>query len=162
MNQRRDTSRTLSRRELAAATVAAIAAASIAPACGEETAGQDPAIGFQAYDKIKPQEFAWGWIRWLMNDQVDPKAEMTLGIVYVRAHQSNPLHIHPNSAEYLHMLSGSCEHRLGGRWLSLKTGDTLRIPRGVVHMARTKDEPFQALIAYDTGRRQMVPVTQEK
>jgi quercetin dioxygenase-like cupin family protein len=122
----------------------------------EEAAG----VSLQTFEKAKPQEFAWGWIRWLMNAQIDPKAEMTLGIVHVQPNQSNPLHVHPNSAEYLHMLSGACEHRVGNRWVPLKTGDTLRVPRGVPHMARTKGEPFRALIVYDTGTRQMVPVTE--
>ncbi len=119
-------------------------------------------MSLQAYEKIKPQKFPWGWIRWLMNAQLDPQAEMTLGIVHVEPNQSNPLHTHPNSAEYLHMLSGSCEHRVGDRWVTLKAGDTLRIPRGVVHMARTKDQSFRALLVYDTGTRQMVPVKQEE
>jgi len=87
---------------------------------------------------------------------------MTLGIVHVEPNQSNPVHIHPNSAEYLHMLSGACEHRVGERWIALKTGDTLRIPRGVVHGARTKAQAFRALIVYDTGKRQMVPVPEYK
>lgn len=152
----------LNRRDLLCAVVASAAAATFpadARLAGAEEAG---AVSLQAFEKAKVQEFAWGWIRWLMNAQIDPKAEMTLGVVYVQPNQSNPLHVHPNSAEYLHMLSGSCEHRVGGRWVSLKTGDTLRIPRGVAHMARTKDEAFRALVVYDTGTRQMVPVTEDK
>jgi quercetin dioxygenase-like cupin family protein len=141
---------------LAASTAAAALSADAPTAAAEEAA----AVSLQAFEKAKLQEFPWGWIRWLMNAEIDPKAEMTLGVVQVQENQSNPLHIHPNSAEYLHMLSGSCEHRLGSRWVSLKTGDTLRIPRGVPHMARTKGEGFRALIVYDTGTRKMVPVTE--
>ena len=112
----------LNRRDLLCAVVASAAAATFpadARLAGAEEAG---AVSLQAFEKAKVQEFAWGWIRWLMNAQIDPKAEMTLGVVYVQPNQSNPLHVHPNSAEYLHMLSGSCEHRVGGRWVSLKTG----------------------------------------
>jgi quercetin dioxygenase-like cupin family protein len=116
----------------------------------------------QAYGKVKPRTFPWGWIRWVMNAQIDPDAEMTLGIVQIDANQSNPLHIHPNSAEYLHVLTGSCEHRLGDQWITLKAGDTLRIPRNVTHMARTRNEACRALVVYNTGSRQMVPVTEEK
>jgi quercetin dioxygenase-like cupin family protein len=140
-----------------ASTPSAVLAAEAQAAQDNETA-----VSLQEFEKAKVQEFPWGWIRWLMNAQIDPKAEMTLGIVHVEPAQSNPLHVHPNSAEYLHMLSGSCEHRVGGRWMSLKAGDTLRIPRGVPHMARTKDKPFRALIVYDTGTRQMVPVSESK
>lgn len=160
MSSPRTARRDLNRRDLffsvAASTAAAAFAAEAEGAGSEESAG----VSLQAFEKAKIQEFPWGWIRWLMNAEIDPKAEMTLGVVFVKPEQSNPLHIHPNSAEYLHMLSGACEHRVGNRWVSLKTGDTLRIPRGVVHTARTKDQPFRALIVYDTGKRQMVPVTE--
>lgn len=110
----------------------------------------------QAYDQVEPQKFAWGWIRWLMNAQIDPKAEMTLGIVHIEPGQTNPAHTHP-SAEYLHVLAGQCEHRLGSRWMSLKTGDTLRIPKGLVHQARTHSESCRVLVVYDTGIREMFP-----
>ena len=111
------------------------------------------------YAKIEPVKFPWGWIRWLMNDQLDPQAEMTLGIVYIEPRQSNPLHIHPNSAEFLHVLSGACEHTLGERVDKLQAGDTLRIPQGVPHHARTLDAHCLSLIMYNTGRRQMTPVS---
>ena len=35
---------------------------------------------------------------WVMNADIDPQSELTVGIVYVEPHQTNPLHIHPNSA----------------------------------------------------------------
>jgi quercetin dioxygenase-like cupin family protein len=62
----------------------------------------------------------------------------------------------------LHMLSGTCEHRVGDRWVTLKEGDTLRVPKGVPHQARTKEQPFRAMVVYDTGKRQMVPVDEKK
>ena len=115
-------------------------------------------ITLQKFAQVEVQEFPWGWIRWLINDQVDPAAEMTFGIVYIKPGQTNPLHLHPNSAEYLHVLEGSCEHRVGDRWVTVKAGDTIRIPQGVKHNARTKDESCRAVLVYNTGKRQMVPV----
>lgn len=117
-------------------------------------------ITLQKFDQVQVQEFPWGWIRWLVNAQVDPDAEMTFGVVYIKPQQTNPLHIHPNSAEYLHVLEGSCEHRVGDRWVTVKAGDTLRIPQGVKHMARTKQECCRAVIVYNTGKREMVVVTE--
>ena len=76
----------------------------------------------QPYDKVQPQEFPWGWIRWVMNAQIDPQAEMTLGVVQINANQSNPVHVHPNCTEYLHVLSGSCEHRVGRPLADLESG----------------------------------------
>ena len=117
-------------------------------------------IGFEPYEKIQPQIFPFGWMRWLMNAQLDPAAEMTMGMVHTNPNQSTPLHIHPNSAEVLHVLSGSCQHRLGDRWIAMKAGDTLRIPQGVRHCARTADEPCLVMVIYNTGTRQMVPVVE--
>ena len=39
-------------------------------------------------------EFPWGAIKWLCNDQIDPESKMTFGTVYINAGQSNPLHYH--------------------------------------------------------------------
>ena len=83
----------------------------------EEAAEQEKAaVSLQAFDDVEPLEFEWGWIRWLMNAERDPDAEMTLGVVQIKPNQSNPLHLHPHSAEYLHVLSGKLEHRIGDRW----------------------------------------------
>jgi quercetin dioxygenase-like cupin family protein len=109
-------------------------------------------------EQVEPEKFPFGWIRWLMNGQIDPQAEMTMGIVHFEPNQTNVLHIHPNSAEFLHMLSGTAEHLIDGKWVTLKAGDTLRIPKGVPHQARTRDQGYEALIVYDTPTRIMVPV----
>jgi quercetin dioxygenase-like cupin family protein len=151
--ERRWTRRALIRAGIASATVTAL------PAVSRSAEADGVArVSLQAFDKAQPQEYPWGWIRWLMNSQIDPSAEMTLGMVYIKAHQTNPVHIHPNSAEYLHVLAGACEHRIGDRWVALKTGDTLRIPKGIVHGARTGAESCRVMVCYDTGTRQMVPV----
>jgi len=148
----------LNRRDLLATGIAAAAAAAVSAVASPEGAVEAAKLSLESYDQVEPQKYPWGWIRWLMNAQIDPQAEMTLGIVRVEPRQTNQLHIHPNSAEYLHVLSGACQHRVGDRWVALKAGDTLRIPRGVVHGARTDDQPLLAMLCYNTGTRQMVPV----
>ncbi|MCX7826253.1 MAG: cupin domain-containing protein [Verrucomicrobiae bacterium] len=115
-------------------------------------------VTLRRYDDAEVVKFPWGWIRWLMNAKIDPRAEMTLGIVHIEPNQSNPYHIHPNSAEYVHIISGSCEQLVGDKWVPMKAGDTMRFPEGVPHMARTGKEPCRAIILYDTGDRQMVVV----
>lgn len=113
-----------------------------------------------AFGELEVLEYDWGWIRWLMNGKLDPDAEMTLGMVYIKPNQTNPAHLHPNSAEYLHVLKGSCEHMVGTKWVTLKQGDTLRIPKDVPHKARTGKEGCTAMIVYDTGQRQFVAADQ--
>jgi len=113
-------------------------------------------VSVQEFDGVEVLEYPWGWIRWLMNGKLDPDAEMTFGMVYVKPNQTNPMHLHPNSAEYLHVLEGSCEHLVGEKWVTLKVGDTVRIPKGVKHCARTRDEACKAVIVYNTGERKFV------
>jgi quercetin dioxygenase-like cupin family protein len=132
------------------------------PSAPQKAAVREAApISLQRYADAEVQKSPWGTIRWLMNSKIDRRAEMTLGVVEIAPRQSNPLHVHPNSAEYLHVLAGSCEHRVGDKWVRVKAGDTLRIPQGVPHMARTAKEACRAMILYDTGERQMVPVEEK-
>ena len=116
----------------------------------------------QPFEKVETLEYPWGWIRWTMNAEADPEAEMTFGVVYIKPHQVNPAHIHPNSAEYLHVLEGSCEHLVGTKWVKLKAGDTLRIPKNVPHRARTGRQACRVVVVYNTGKRQFVEVKDEK
>lgn len=134
-------------------------------------AGMDPEALFaaetadcelQSWDRIAEEIYPWGWIRWTMNAQLNPNAEMTVGIVQIEPHQTNTPHLHPNCTEILHVVSGSCEHWLKDRWYKLKTGDTLRIPQNAPHYARTGDEPCRSIVLYNTGTRQMVRLNQAK
>jgi quercetin dioxygenase-like cupin family protein len=125
-------------------------------------AGGKLAFDLAPYEKIPAVKFPWGWIRWVMNAELDPKAELTVGLVYIEPNQTNTLHLHPNSDEVIHILAGACDHRLGQRHDQLKTGDTLRIPVNVPHNARTVASPCLAMIIYNTGKRQMVPVAEGK
>ena len=52
-------------------------------------------------------QFPWGAIKWLCNDQIDPDAEMTFGLVYLNAGEDNPLHYHPNCEELIYVLAGN-------------------------------------------------------
>lgn len=131
-------------------------------AAGQKAGKEDAAFTLTRFEEAEVQKQPWGWMRWLMNSKIDPNAEMTLGVVHLEPGQSNPLHVHPNSAEYLHVLSGSCEHRVGQKWVAMKAGDTIRIPKGAAHSARTGREPCRVLVVYDTGQRQMVPAPEPK
>lgn len=134
-----------------------------APAADRETdseSAEKPDLpgALTAFGEVEVLEYDWGWIRWLMNGKLDSDAEMTLGMVYIKPNQTNPGHLHPNSAEYLHVLKGSCEHMVGDQWVTLKKGDTLRIPKDVPHKARTGKQPCTAMIVYNTGERRFVEV----
>lgn len=144
------------------AFLATSAVAALLAGAGSSRAADPLKFDLAPYEKVPAVKFPWGWIRWLMNADIDPQSELTVGIVYVEAHQSNPLHIHPNSAEVMHVLSGACEHQTGKRLDHLKAGDTIRIPQNTPHHARTAELPVLSMIIYNTGKRQMVPVTEDK
>jgi mannose-6-phosphate isomerase-like protein (cupin superfamily) len=129
---------------------------------GDEEAKESPMIDAaamsrlaQSFDKVEVQEYPWGWIRWLMNAELDPDARMTLGIVQVNAGSKNPPHFHGNCDEILYVLSGSCRHALGKQSVVMKPGDVLRIPKGVHHGVEVLgEEPLKVLVVYNTGERQ--------
>jgi quercetin dioxygenase-like cupin family protein len=135
---------------LAATTTGANKPAAVAPAID---ANVFPTM-IQSLDKVRKEEYPWGWIRWLMSAKASPGAEMTFGMVEINAGHSNPAHVHPNCEEQIYILSGSCEQIVGKQSVTLKAGDAMRIPRGVPHKARTGKEPVRAIIVYSSGDRQ--------
>jgi len=149
-------------RSLVACVLLVLVASTVSQAAEPEEASPTPQIDakalaamVQSFDKVEKIEYPWGWIRWIMNSQLDPNAEMTFGIVQVDPGQTNPLHIHANCEEQLYVLSGSCEHRIGDKMVVLKAGDVIRIPRNVPHMAKTTEkEGMRAVIVYSAGQRQ--------
>jgi quercetin dioxygenase-like cupin family protein len=99
----------------------------------------------------------WGELNWKITDQSMPGTEMTFGTCQIAAGERNALHSHPNCEEYLYVLSGSCEHKLGDATVLLAPGDTIRIPRNVRHWAKALGtEPLLALIVFSSGKRQAV------
>ena len=99
----------------------------------------------------------WGRLNWRVNGKAMPGAEMSFGLVTIAAGQRNPLHSHPNCEEILHVLSGSCDHKLGDEIIRMNPGDTIRIPRGVRHCALALgDQPLQAVISFSSPDRQTV------
>jgi quercetin dioxygenase-like cupin family protein len=82
-----------------------------------------------------------------------------MGLVEIDAGASNPLHFHPNCDEALHLLEGQLDHRVGERVVSMTVGDTIHVPVRVPHQAtNTGSSTARMVIAYNTGRREMVVV----
>ena len=120
-------------------------------------------ISLQHFDKAEEVAYPFGWIRWLMSRDLDGQAEQTFGIVEIKAHQKNALHLHPNCEELLYVLSGSCEHLVGDQKVVLHPGDLLRVPRAVRHQAVVLgDEPLRAVISYSSADRQVVNLGETK
>ncbi len=117
--------------------------------------GMQPSI--QSFNSVKEVKYPWGWIRWMMNSEMDPGAAQTFGIVQINAGQRNPLHKHPNCEELLYVLSGSFENVMDGKTVVMHAGDIVRIPANTPHQGiNNTKEPMRAVISYSSGRRQMV------
>jgi quercetin dioxygenase-like cupin family protein len=99
----------------------------------------------------------WGELNWKISGKTMPGAEMTFGTCLIRPGERNPLHAHPNCEEFLYIVSGACEHRLGEGTVHLAPGDIIRIPPNVPHWARALgDEPVFALIVFSTAERKAI------
>jgi hypothetical protein len=57
-----------------------------------------------------------------------------------------PVHVHPAQDEFILMLDGVLDLKLDGEWSQAKTGDLVRMPRGIPHGYFNKsDAPARAL-----------------
>jgi quercetin dioxygenase-like cupin family protein len=108
-------------------------------------------------DKDHVLDMNWGKIQWLCCNEIDSDAEMTFGVVYILAGESNSRHVHPNCEELIFVLSGECDHTLGDETYHLTPGQMLRIPRNVPHNAITTSwEPCRMIIAYSDPNRETI------
>lgn len=108
-------------------------------------------------DELPEQSFAWGTLRWLCSDQLQPGAQQTLGLCHIFAGHGNPLHYHPNCEEMLYVLAGRGRHSIDGAWVALQPGTTVRIPSGVRHnLINEGAATMVCLIAFSSGDRQTV------
>jgi quercetin dioxygenase-like cupin family protein len=134
-------------------------AASAGSATSVSSSNTQEAVQFsvQRFDSVKEEKYPWGWIRWMMNSELDPGAAQTFGIVQIDAGKRNQLHKHPNCEELLYVLSGSFESVVGSKKVVLHAGDIIRIPANVPHQGiNNTNAPMRAVISYSSGVRQIV------
>jgi len=103
------------------------------------------------------ESFSWGTITWLVSGQLGNSETMTFGRVVIRCRRSNARHIHANCDEILHLLEGELEHTAGsGRVFHMKPGDTIVLPAGTPHSARSVGERDAVMVvAYSSAYRQL-------
>jgi len=96
----------------------------------------------------------WGSLTWYASKAMGNAEEITTGKCVIKPGFSNPVHIHPNCEEVLHVLRGDIIHTLGGESAAMKEGDTIAIPAGVPHNATNTGAGDAVLgIAYSAGER---------
>ena len=107
--------------------------------------------------------FDWGSIQWVASAERGNARHTTVGRVTIRKGFSNPPHSHATCEEVLHLLRGRLEHVVGDQMVVLGPGDTLVIPAGVIHSARSVgDDDAQMIVAYPAGHRDFVPARKER
>ncbi|MDF2439638.1 MAG: hypothetical protein JWN98_622 [Abditibacteriota bacterium] len=100
-------------------------------------------------------DFDWGRIEWLVSGAQQNSDTMTFGRVTIKAGSANPRHRHPNCDEILHLLTGHIEHSLGDERFAMNAGDTISVPTGVLHNARSiGEEDAVMLICFSSPDRQ--------
>jgi quercetin dioxygenase-like cupin family protein len=100
-------------------------------------------------------DFPWGRIVWLASGAQGNADALTLGHVTIRQGAQNDSHRHPNCEEILHLLQGRLEHVLEDSVFPMEPGDTLTIPQGQWHYARSVgDEDAVMLVCYSSANRQ--------
>jgi quercetin dioxygenase-like cupin family protein len=86
-------------------------------------------------DKNDVVKFPWGRINWHVSGPLGNSDSMTTGIVMIETGQANPRHFHPNCDEVLHVLQGRIRHTMNDVTVEMGPGDTVSIPKGVLHNA---------------------------
>lgn len=103
------------------------------------------------------EEMDWGRLIWMVSGRQGNSSTMTVGRCYLDPGRANPRHYHPNCDEVLHVLTGTIEHTLGDEMVVMQPGDTISIPRGVMHGAHNiGTEQAIFVITFSTPDRQTV------
>ena len=98
-------------------------------------------------------------LQWLMDDDVDARASLSLARMTVQPGVTSEAHRHPNSTEAIHVVEGRVEQRTGDEWIPLAAGETVLIPTDAAHQTRNVgDETAVLMLVYSTGAREYIVV----
>ena len=82
---------------------------------------------------IEEVTYDWGAVKWVANREIAPGCEQSFGLVHILPGKINPAHCHTAAEEIVFMLRGECDVRVGDREMTVRAGQTLVIPQGVMH-----------------------------
>ena len=82
------------------------------------------------------------------HDLGTPGRELLQALVSFAPGSSFPRHKHPGE-EAIYVTTGTVEYEVAGKWVTVKAGEVLFVPAGVVHAARNHgSEPAAELATY--------------
>jgi quercetin dioxygenase-like cupin family protein len=100
---------------------------------------------------------SWGSLTWLTGATIGNAEEQTVGRVIIKAGQCNPRHFHPNCEEVLYLLSGTLEHTIEDKTVTLQAGDTLVVAKDLKHNAKAiGDVDADMIVIFSAADRQVV------
>ncbi len=92
------------------------------------------------------QKFDWGTFRWISKPPVTGTENLCVVHVTIEPGHGHAFHRHPNQEEVIHVLEGSLEQWLGEEKRTLEAGDSVFVPRNLVHASYVLgDETVKAL-----------------
>ena len=98
---------------------------------------------------------------WLMDDSIQPEADMSLAEMTILPSEISELHRHANCTETIHILSGSIRQRIGDDWIELGEGESCLIPRNTKHQTQNIGKiDARMILAYSEGQRVYEPLTE--
>ncbi len=111
-------------------------------------------------DDLAASEMSFGSITWFVSGDAGTSDTLTVGRLVLKHGGANPMHIHPNCDEVVHVLSGAIRHSMEeGRTVDMTAGDTISVPAGVPHNAENiGEDDAVCMICFSTSRREAVNV----
>ena len=99
-------------------------------------------------------EFSWGTIEWLANDEVGNSRELSLARMTLPPANGTDTHIHANCEESIYVVRGEVECRIGEERVRMKAGGLSVVPKGAVHGIRNVGEaPAEIILSYSSAAR---------
>ena len=90
-------------------------------------------MGFILESEGNVENVEWGSLRWLSNPTTESSKQLTTLLVTLSVGQGHNFHFHPNQEEVIYVLEGSVEQWFEKEKKILNQGDSIFIPKGVVH-----------------------------
>jgi mannose-6-phosphate isomerase-like protein (cupin superfamily) len=98
------------------------------------------------------EEHEWGAMVW--HPVPDPRAELSLAEMTIRAGHVSPPHRHGNCEEVLFVREGTVVVVIDGVAHEIGTEESLHVPRHLVHHVEGGDEDASLLIVWSAAQRE--------
>lgn len=88
---------------------------------------------FKLASQSAPEVLDWGQLRWMSTPEVSGAAALTVIEVELLPDRGHDFHKHPDQEEVIYVIEGEVEQWADKQSQVLKPGDSVFIPKGMVH-----------------------------